>query len=142
MRQHLIKTGKSEIGKMAGMITGMLFEHNYLYLDSRFARQSTGQFSPEYKKFSQYAEELLPEYEFQQDFSLKPKDKNFTINFKKLKSALLSKDEADLKEFEPFFDHKKGIVFLDETVDMEEEGEKICYITFPRVGNTFLRMLL
>ena len=77
-----------------------------------------------------------------ESFSLKPKEKNFSVNFHKLKKALLSKNEVDLKEIEFIFDKKKGEVFLDGNVDMEEEAEKVCYITFPRVGSTFLRKLL
>ena len=55
---------------------------------------------------------------------------------------MLSKNDEDLKALDFIFDKEKGEVFLDETEDLEALGEKICYMTYPRVGNTFLRKML
>ena len=63
------------------------------------------------------------------------------MNFLKFKEVMLSKDPEHLKELQPFFDQKYQ-VFLDKSVNLEELGEKVSYTTYPRTGNTFLRILL
>eukprot|EP00356_Strombidium_inclinatum_P012944 CAMPEP_0170498434 /NCGR_PEP_ID=MMETSP0208-20121228/27805_1 /TAXON_ID=197538 /ORGANISM="Strombidium inclinatum, Strain S3" /LENGTH=110 /DNA_ID=CAMNT_0010775605 /DNA_START=309 /DNA_END=641 /DNA_ORIENTATION=- len=66
-------------------------------------------------------------------------DTRETVNFKELKSVLLSKDPAVYEPYQKKFLDDGVLRFLDKT---PLENEKVAYLTYARSGNTFLRQYL
>lgn len=80
---------------------------------------------------------------FAADFTLEKKNfvlmprPHATINFKFLKDLLLSKDLTRLDQLRDLGTNNK---FLDSAFDMT--GNRICFSSYPRSGNTFLRTFI
>ena len=77
-----------------------------------------------------------PDYTLSEDLALIPKSHRL-INFNWLKDLLLSKDLTRLHELTKLGEDP---MFLDQSVSLK--GQNICFASFPRTGNTFLRTFI
>ena len=63
-----------------------------------------------------------------------------TVNLNWLKDYLLSQDLSRIDEMD--WVEKGQFRFLDQEVDLDGTGDRVCFQSFARSGNTFLRRFL
>ena len=90
-----------------------------------------------FQTFSERFESLYQkDFTLDKDLKLIPKEHK-TVKFDYVKDLLLSKDLSRLPELQELGNNPK---FLDRSCNLD--GQRICFASFPRTGNTFLRTFI
>lgn len=100
---------------------------------------ATTRLTAEYRKVSEiFKDPIFDGLKLDEKGSLRT-DTRETVSLKQLKAVLLSKDMKVYEEYKKKFLDDKVLRFLDgEDID----GDRVCYQSFMRSGNTFLRKYL
>jgi hypothetical protein len=92
-----------------------------------------------FELFSDRFVRMWPTYRYDEKLIIRPTAATPTINFNTLKRLLLSPcNEDNLSEYSKIVSDVPK--FLDRQVDME--GNRIAFASFPRSGNSFLRKMI
>lgn len=106
-------------------------------LDPKYQRNEANPNS-EYELYSDRYIRKFSHFNIDNQLRFTPNEKAQTINFDNLKKILLSTDLSRVPEYEKLI--SGDLKFLDSKVNMI--GNRVCFASFPRTGNTLLRKIL